>query len=56
MGYVSLIYGGIIGFFFFNELPDEWSLLGALIIIGATAYINWREYQLGKAAKIKESP
>lgn len=41
--YLKLILAGIIGFTFFGELPGPWTLVGALVIVGAAFYIARRE-------------
>ncbi|MDP6345477.1 MAG: DMT family transporter [Alphaproteobacteria bacterium] len=46
--YTRLIFAGIVGFLLFAELPDAWTVTGALIIVGATLYIGVREAQLGR--------
>ena len=45
--YSKLLLAVLIGFFFFAELPDLWSLVGAAIIVGSTLYIARREAALG---------
>jgi len=39
MEYTRLIYAAIFGFFFFSEIPDLWTLTGALIVIASTSAI-----------------
>ena len=39
MEYVRLIYAAILGFAIFAEIPDPWTIVGALIIVAATTYI-----------------
>lgn len=41
--YAKLIYAGLLGFFIFDEIPDQFTLLGAVIIIGSAFYIFHRE-------------
>jgi drug/metabolite transporter (DMT)-like permease len=41
--YTSIIWGTIIGYFFFNEVPDETLLIGTVIVIGAGIFIIYRE-------------
>lgn len=38
--YSQVIYAAILGFFVFNELPDMYSLIGYVLIIG-TAIVKW---------------
>ena len=39
MEYVRLIYAAILGYLIFAEIPDPWTIAGALIIVAATTYI-----------------
>lgn len=48
MEYVRIIFAAGIGFLVFAEVPSVWTGLGALIIVGSTVYIAWREAVLGK--------
>ena len=41
--YVKLIYAGILGFIFFAEVPDRFTIMGAFVIIGSAIYIFYRE-------------
>lgn len=42
--FVRLIYAALIGYFAFAELPEFWTWVGALIIVGSTTYVARREY------------
>lgn len=46
--YARLLLATAFGFSLFGELPDRWTLLGALIIIASTLYITRREAWLGR--------
>lgn len=46
--YVRLMIAGGFGFALFGELPDVWTLVGAVIIISSTLYITRREARLGR--------
>ncbi len=39
MEYTRLIYAAVLGFLFFAEIPDPYTIMGALIIVGATTFI-----------------
>jgi drug/metabolite transporter (DMT)-like permease len=41
--YVGLIYAALFGFFLFDEIPDAETILGASVILTASAYIIHRE-------------
>lgn len=47
--YVRLIYAAMIGVFLFAEIPDQWSFLGAALIVGSTFYIGRHEARLARA-------
>lgn len=50
MEYTRLIYATILGFFFFTEIPDLWTVTGALIIVASTSSIarmDARKAQVG---------
>lgn len=51
MEYARLIYAALLGFFIFAEIPDPWTIVGALIIVGCTSYIARIEAQRAKRAK-----
>ena len=48
LGYTEIIPNVIIGYYFFNELPDNWTYLGLFIIVLSGLYISKREYYLRK--------
>ncbi len=52
--YTRLVFGGLIGFLAFGEVPDGWTLTGVAIIIGSALYIAHREGQLSRAASKAE--
>ena len=48
MEYTKLIYASLIGIFIFSEWPDGKTLIGAAIIISASAFTIWRESKVPK--------
>lgn len=54
--YVRLIISGLYGFWIFGDVPDEWTALGAAVIVGSTLYIAHREAQLGRAPAPPSGP
>ncbi|RMC36674.1 DMT family transporter [Paracoccus alkanivorans] len=42
-GYTGLVWAGLWGLLFFNQLPDVWTILGAAIIVSAGLYVWSRE-------------
>lgn len=45
MQYSQIIWAALYGAFFFNERPDSWTIVGALVIIFSGVYIVLREGQ-----------
>jgi drug/metabolite transporter (DMT)-like permease len=41
--YSLLIWGAVAGYLVFNEVPDRWSLIGSLLIVGSGLYTLHRE-------------
>jgi drug/metabolite transporter (DMT)-like permease len=41
--YTSLIFSSVLGFVFFSEFPDFWTLVGAAIVIASGMYTFYRE-------------
>ena len=56
MDYLSLIWSSLLGFLLFSQLPSEWTLIGAPIVIAAGLVILWREQRLKRrpAAELVE--
>ena len=48
LGYTEIIPNVIIGYYFFSDLPDNWTYLGLFIIVLSGLYISRREYHLSK--------
>ena len=42
-GYTGLIWAGMWGWLFFGQIPDRWTITGAMIIVGAGLYVWARE-------------
>ena len=43
--YVGLVFASLWGLIFFGEVPDRWTVTGALVIAGAGLYVWHRETQ-----------
>ena len=48
LGYTEIIPNVIIGYYFFSEIPDNWTYLGLFIIVLSGLYISRREYHLSR--------
>lgn len=46
--YIQLIYATLLGFFLFSEVPDVYTMTGAVIIIASSLYIVHREVSVKK--------
>ncbi|MEO1249016.1 MAG: DMT family transporter [Pseudomonadota bacterium] len=44
--YILLLWGTMYGFVLFGQLPDGWTILGAIIIMATGIYIVQREYKV----------
>jgi len=49
LGYTEIITNILISYYYFNELPDNWTYLGLFIIVLSGLYIANREYFLKKS-------
>ena len=50
LGYTEIIPNILIGFYFFNEIPDSWTYFGLFIIVLSGLYIYRREYFLTRSS------
>lgn len=48
LDFTRLIWAGLIGLFAFGEIPDIWTVAGAVLIAGSAAYISGREARLAR--------
>lgn len=53
--YSRVIFAALLGYLFFDERPDQWTWIGAGVIILSTLYIARREAWLGKRSAKPES-
>jgi drug/metabolite transporter (DMT)-like permease len=44
--YMMLVWAAFWGFVLFGEIPDRYTVLGALLVVGAGLYAAWREQRL----------
>jgi drug/metabolite transporter (DMT)-like permease len=47
--YSALLWATLIGFILFGELPDRWTIVGAVLIVLAGLYVLYRETQIRRA-------
>lgn len=41
--YSQMVWGALLGYFIFDEVPEKSTMMGAAVIIGAGLYLIWRE-------------
>ena len=41
VGYLQIVFAALWGLMIFQEVPDLWSGIGALVIIGSTFLMGW---------------
>ena len=46
--YTILIWAILLGFFVFGDIPDQWTILGSIIIVGSGVYTFYRERNMGE--------
>jgi drug/metabolite transporter (DMT)-like permease len=58
ISYVRLVFAASFGVLLFNEVPDAWLGLGAVLIVGSALYITQREAKVAqrKAAPLAAAP
>lgn len=50
--YTMLVWAVVIGYLVFGDLPDRWTVTGALVVVGAGCYAAWREHVRSRAARV----
>lgn len=43
IGYFSLLYGALLGYFVFGDVMDDWTIVGAMVLVATGIYIVYRE-------------
>jgi len=51
--YTRLVFAVIVGLLLFHEVQHAATILGAVIVVGSTLFISWREHQLAKRATLQ---
>lgn len=54
--YTRLVFSGVLAYLVFGEVPDLWTLAGATLIVGSTAYIALREARMGRSPIKRPAP
>jgi len=53
LSFLQLIWAIAIGYWVFDEVPDNWVIIGASIIVAAVSYLTHREAQAARRSKLK---
>ena len=48
LGFTEIVMATLLGWWFFGDLPDRWTVLGVAVLIGSAFYISVRERRVGK--------
>ncbi len=51
--FTKLLFGSLIGFFFFAERPDLWTLVGGSMVFGSVIYIAYRDARQHPTARLR---
>ncbi|KAL3152756.1 hypothetical protein ABBQ38_012343 [Trebouxia sp. C0009 RCD-2024] len=47
MSYLTVVWGLILGFFIFQEVPGVWDSCGATVVCATTMLLGWEEKRQG---------
>ncbi|MEO1160518.1 MAG: DMT family transporter, partial [Pseudomonadota bacterium] len=54
--YTLIIYALILGYVVFGDIPDTWSMLGIVLIVGSGLFTLYREQRLKKRIGFGKRP
>lgn len=53
LSFLQLIWAIVIGYLMFDEIPDSWVIVGALIIVAAVSYLTHREARAARLRRLQ---
>lgn len=53
LSFLQLIWAIAIGYWMFDEVPDSWVIIGALVIVAAITYLTHREAQATRRSRLE---
>ncbi len=53
LSFLQMIWAVAVGYWMFEEVPDTWVIVGALIIVAAVSYLAHREAQAARRGRLK---
>lgn len=54
--YLLLVWAVFYSFVLFNNLPDFWTVAGAIVVVVSGLYVTWREWVRGREAELLKLP
>jgi drug/metabolite transporter (DMT)-like permease len=52
LSFLQLIWAILFGYWLFDEVPDSWVIIGALVIVSAVSYLAHREAQAARRNRL----
>ena len=52
--YSQIVWAALLGWAVFDDLPDRWTVIGSVIIVGSGLYVGWRERRRRMAPRVPE--
>lgn len=47
--YTQIVWSVVVGYLAFGDLPDQWTVVGAAVVVGSGLYLMWREIRRKRA-------
>jgi drug/metabolite transporter (DMT)-like permease len=54
--YLRLLFVAVFAYWLFGEMPDQWTWIGAGVIVAANIYIAQREASLARQGRLAQPP
>jgi drug/metabolite transporter (DMT)-like permease len=55
LSFLQLVWAILFGYWLFDEIPDSWVIVGALIIVGAISYLTHREALVARRNRLQSA-
>lgn len=52
ISYIQLVWAALLGYYVFGETPDQWVIIGSLVIVASATYIAQREAKLARRGEL----
>lgn len=50
--YLYLVWGSVIGYLVWGDVPKNWTVLGSILVVGSGLFILYREHQVAKQSQV----